>query len=344
MTIIFLTRRFWPDVGGVEKHVLEIGRGLVNDGHKVVVITQSPGKEKEIQGIEIRRIKSPDNWFQKFYIWKWFWQNRDLIAESEIVHAHDVYFWYLPFRLLFPFKKSFITFHGYESYPIKRKAILIRKLSEKLANGNIIVGDFIKKWYGTKPNFVIYGGVDVPRIMNPHFAKTSRDKHESRIKNRESAVFIGRLDDHTGILEYAKSIDLIRKEYPDFEFGVFGDGQHKETLNFYKPKGFIVGAEKYLKQYNFAFVSRYLSILEALANKRLVFALYDNPVKESYLKMSPFSKFIIIEKTPEKIKEKVEYFLNHRREEKKFVDLGFEWAKKQTWEDVVKTYLKLWKT
>ena len=27
-------------------------------------------------------------------------------------------------------KKSFITFHGYETYPIKRRAIVIRKLSE----------------------------------------------------------------------------------------------------------------------------------------------------------------------------------------------------------------------
>ena len=92
------------------------------------------------------------------------WQNRSLIKEADVIHAHDVYFWYFPFRFLFPFKKSFVTFHGYESYPIRKKAIMVRKLSEYLANGNIIVGDFIKKWYGTTPNYVIYGGVEISNI------------------------------------------------------------------------------------------------------------------------------------------------------------------------------------
>ena len=332
MTILFLTRKFYPDVGGVEKHVLEIGKLLVKNKHKVIVATESQGKEKIVNGIEIFRIKSSNNWFKKFYIWKWLWENRTLISISEIVHAHDVYFWYFPFRFLYPRKKSFVTFHGYETYPIKKKAIWTRKLSEKLANGNIIVGDFIKKWYGTKPDYVTYGAVEMSNV-------------KSQISNkpkRESAVFIGRLDKHTGILDYAKAVDLIRKEYPKFKFTILGDGEYKSKLNKYKPLGFKNNSLEYLKKNNFAFVSRYLAILEALANKRLVFALYDNPVKEDYLKMAPFAKFIIIEKTPEKIKEKVEYLLNNPEEENKFKNNGFNWVKKQTWENITDTYLKLW--
>ncbi|EKD86739.1 MAG: hypothetical protein ACD_37C00161G0001, partial [uncultured bacterium] len=51
MTILFLTRRFSPDIGGVEKHVLEIGKRLVQDNHKLYAVTQSQGKEKELEGI-----------------------------------------------------------------------------------------------------------------------------------------------------------------------------------------------------------------------------------------------------------------------------------------------------
>ena len=102
MTILFFARRFYPDVGGVEKHVLEIGKRLVKDGHNVIVVTESQGKEKEIKGIRIFRIKTPENWFKKFYIWKWLWKNRSLIEKSDVVHAHDVYYWYFPFRFLFP--------------------------------------------------------------------------------------------------------------------------------------------------------------------------------------------------------------------------------------------------
>ena len=89
-------------------------------------------------------------------------------------------------------------------------------------------------------------------------------------------------------------------------------------------------------------MSRYLSILEALANKRLVFAHYDNPVKEDYLKLSPFSEFIIIENSGEKIAEKVKYYLKNPKEADRLIEEGYGWVKKQTWDGVLEIYLKLW--
>ena len=331
MTILFFARRFYPDVGGVEKHVLEIGKRLVKDGHNVIVVTESQGKEKEIKGIRIFRIKTPENWFKKFYIWKWLWKNRSLIEKSDVVHAHDVYYWYFPFRFLFPLKRSFVTFHGYESYPISKRAIIVRKISEKLAFGNIIVGYFIKKWYHTTPVYAIYGGVDVSSI-----------KHQVTSIKKESAIFIGRLDEQTGILDYAKAVDLIKKIYPDFKFQIYGDGKFKKRVEQFKPVGFVKDAEKKISNYNFAFASRYLSILEALANKRLVFALYDNPVKRDYLKMAPFAKFIIIEKTPENLAKKVLFYIKHPEQERMLTEKGFIWVKSQSWEKIVRIYLRLW--
>jgi len=71
-----------------------------------------------------------------------------LIQEADIVHCHDVFFWYLPFRFLYPKKKVFTTFHGWEGiFPPKWQAKVIRNISEKLSFGNICVGDFIRKWY-----------------------------------------------------------------------------------------------------------------------------------------------------------------------------------------------------
>ncbi len=340
LNILFLSRRFYPDVGGVEKHVFEISKRLVKKGHRVTVITQSQGEENELEGIQIRKInKTPDNWFKKFYIWKWFWDNRPLIKNADIIHAHDVFYWYLPFKFLFLSKKSFVTFHGYETYPIQKKAIIIRKISEYLADGNIIVGDFIRKWYGTTPNYVIYGGVEKSNLPA---GKAGIKNKKSKIPKSESAVFIGRLDEHTGILDYANAVDLIRKQHPKFDFKIIGDGKYKNKLQKYKPLGFRENSIEYLRRYNFAFVSRYLSILEAFANKRLVFALYDNPVKEDYLKMSPFAKFIITENSPEMLKKKVLYFLHHPKESENLTNKGYEWAKNQTWDNVVKIYLKLW--
>lgn len=329
MNILFLSRRFYPEIGGVEKHVQKTSELLIKKGHKVTVITESSGKEDNYKGIKILRIKSGESWLKKFQIWKWMWKNRQIIKDSDIIHAHDVYYWYFPFRFIYPQKKSFVTFHGYETYPIRKRAIIMRKMSEKLSNGNIIVGDFIKKWYGTKPNFVIYGAADIP-------------KKSGTAKNIQSAVFMGRLDEHTGVLEYAKAVDLIKQKYPKFEFKIFGDGEYRNKLKKFNPKGFIENPEGEYGKYHFAFSSRYLSILEALAHKRIVIAYYDNPIKEDYLKMAPFSKFIIIENSSEKIADKVSIILRENKDMEKFVNSGYDWVRNQTWENALSVYFKLW--
>lgn len=157
MTILFFTRLFYPHIGGVEKHVMEISKRLINKGYNIIVITESLNashNEKNIKndnfetanGIKIYRINSgKDNWFKKIRIWNSLWKIRKIIKKADIIHCHDVFYWYLPFRFLYPRKRVYTTFHGYESYPIKKKAVLIRKLSEKLSYGNICIGDFIKK-------------------------------------------------------------------------------------------------------------------------------------------------------------------------------------------------------
>jgi glycosyltransferase involved in cell wall biosynthesis len=331
MKILFLARRFYPDTGGVEKHVREISKVLIKKGHQVAVITQSQGEENEIDKIKIVRIpQASKSSSEKLHIWKWLIRNWRLIRAADVVHVHDVYFWYLPARLLFLGKKSFITFHGYESYPIKRKAVIIRKISELLSDGNIIVGDFIKKWYHAKPDYVIYGG------------STPYKSSDGKVTG-ESALFFGRLDEHTGILEYAKAVDIVRKAYPKFQFKILGEGKYENKLKRFKPSGYKDNINEHLTQYKFAFVSRYLSILEALMAKRLVFAVYDNPIKEDYLKMSPFAKHIVIADNPQNLARKVKYFLGNEEELKKFTKSGYEWAKNQTWENIVNIYLDLWK-
>src|SRR4051812_13147164 len=109
MTILFLARRFYPQVGGVEKHVLEISKRLVEKGHKVIVITEHEDKLKLkeiVDGIEVRRIKvGKDGWLKKFRIWGALWDMRKVVRRADVIHCHDVFFWYLPFRFLYPGKR-----------------------------------------------------------------------------------------------------------------------------------------------------------------------------------------------------------------------------------------------
>lgn len=339
-TIVFLCRRFSPDIGGVEKHVQEISTLLIAKGYKLIVISEMPelaGKKgakiplsETIAGIEIYRIPVEKNEKgKKWAIWSWLWQHRVLLQKADVIHCHDVFFWYLPFRFLFLGKSVYTTFHGYESYPIRWQAIVVRKVSEMLSFGTICIGDFMKKWYFAKPTLISYGGV---KIFSHH-----------KVPESKSALFWGRLDNQTGILTYEAAAAIISKKCAQFKFTVIGQGELSTKIHHSNLiEGFRENASEYLNNFQFAFVSRYLSILEALAAKRLVFAVYDNPVKEDYLKMAAFAPFIIIEQTPEKLADRVIYFLDHPDKEKELTEKGFSWAQKQTWEKVVEMYEQLW--
>ncbi|MBL7150305.1 glycosyltransferase family 4 protein [Candidatus Microgenomates bacterium] len=356
MKILFLTRRYHPCIGGVEKHVLKVAKCLIKKGHEITVVSELSTSEEFRSPIPPPRrspFGSPSEvspWLtipvgkseklKKFKIWWWLFKNRTLINQSDIVHAHDVAFWYLPFRFLYPKKRFYITFHGWEGkYPIPIRNKIIRKISEKLAWGNICVGSYIEKWYGTKPDYITYGGVSLfPPPRRSPFGSPSEVSKNSKI------LFIGRLEEDTGLPVYLKAIRQF-KSLKDSKFKIvfLGDGKlRKEAEKYGKVLGFVENIRPYVLQSRFIFTSGYLSILEAMLNKKLVFAVDDNFLKKDYLEMAPFAKWIIIEKNPKKLQEKIKYYFSHPEEEKKLVNKAYNWVKGQTWEKVTNIYLKLW--
>lgn len=357
MKILFLTRSFYPNVGGVEKHVLEIGSILSDFGHEITVITEknlktysthyqlralsakNEGKAKKIRTLTINA--GEDGWLKKLRVWKEMLKHIRTIYSSDIVHCHDVFFWYIPFKMLFPLKKVYTTFHGYEGNNLPtRKAILMHKISEKLSDGNICVGGFLKKWYGTKPTFVTYGAV------NKELIKTGSKKINQKKSNK--VAFVGRLEKETGILTYLKALKLLSQESINLQLDIYGEGSiERQVINYSRAndlkisvKGFISNIESVLKNYEYVFCSRYLSILESLSLKQIVFAEYNNEIKKNYLEMTPFSNFINIAGTPQEIADQFKKAIKGNS-----INIrGYEWVKDKTWENLTDAYLRLWNT
>ena len=215
----------------------------------------------------------------------------------------------------------------------------MHKISEKLSNGNICIGDLLKKWYGTKPNYISYGAVD-SELINLKNKAIDKDKN---------IIFAGRLEEETGILEYLKAIYLLKLKSINLSVDVYGEGQLKQKASEYvskhklkvKFKGFLPNVTDYIPEYKIIFVSRYLGILEALALRVPIFAQYNNEIKKDYLYMAPFAKYISIGKTGDDIANEVEKYINKQL----LIDTdgGYEWVKDKTWENMVRIYLKLWK-
>lgn len=139
-------------------------------------------------------------------------------------------------------------------------------------------------------------------------------------------LFIGRLEKDLGLETYFQVLKILKLK-ADFA----GDGSlRKKCQKYGKVLGFT-DIKKKINNYDIIFTSSYLSILEGLIHKKPVFAVYENSLKEDYLKMAPFSKYISILKSPKDISL-----------EKKYSQEGYKWAKKQTWGNVTDIYLKLW--
>jgi len=221
MNILFFCRLFYPHIGGVEKHIFELSLVLLRLGYKVSVVTElfdrSLPQVQVYRGITIHRIPITSSQKQKkFQIWKWLFFHKDLVKQADIVHCHDVFYWYLPFRFLYPSKKIFTTFHGYEgsSLPTLR-AIVIHRLAKFCSLGTINVGDYLAKWYRTAAEYVTYGAVRL---------SIQRRKIVLRKKKTTHFLFIGRLEKETAIMQYLDIFERLQRRHSYLVLTVIGDG------------------------------------------------------------------------------------------------------------------------
>ena len=342
MKLLMFAPLFHPHIGGVEKHVKRLSEELIKKRYEVSVITLKHDKTlsdfEELNKIMVYRF--PQLRLPK--IWLWIYKHRNLIKNADIIHCHDFatfIYWYLPFRFLNPVKPVFVTFHGYEGIvPIPRKVLFLRKMVEHLTRGNICIGDYIPKWYGTKANFISYGGVDIPTTLNN--------------TNYESAVFIGRLEKDTGIMTYIDAIKTLKNKYNiNLELNICGDGSLREKIEEtikenelnVKLLGFVENPTDYLIKSKFVFVSGYLAILEAMINKKLVFSVYENELKRDCLTLIPNSKdMMIIVSSSEELAEEIAYYYKNPEKAEEKIKNAYNFAKEQTWEKVAITSLRLW--
>jgi hypothetical protein len=243
MKILFIAKHKWPRVGGVERHLKATSSKLYALGYNITTISEED-------------IKPPHTkYFGLLYIWYWLFKNRELITRSDLVHIHDVFIWYLPFRFLYPIKKVYITFHGWEGvYPIPLWNILNKKIANYLCNGSIAVGKYIEKYYKIKCNFIIHGAVT-----------SLRQGYDRQAKIKNTIVWLGRQDRDTGYFEFLEWLE----KHPKFKV--------KYVTNDPNP-------EKYLKTAEYCVPSGYLSYLESLNYGCKILTFANNPLKEDYWK------------------------------------------------------------
>lgn len=320
MKIVFLCARYRPSIGGVERHVEEISERLVAKGHTVTILSEGDlnfGKP---------------GFMKKFRIWAKMIQQIPLFLSADVIHIHDVFFWYLPVRVLLFFKPVYATFHGYEGVvPPTRKSVFLRKLSEFLSKKTIEVGSYIQKWYGTHPTKVIYGGSTY--II-------SKPVENAKDRNKTSYALIGRLTEDIGLPLYVKFFSTLKKNKIPYSLDVYGDGPYKSRIEKYgRVHGIVDETMQAIIKADIICASSYLSIIDALSFGKPVLAFYNNPLKKDYLYGFPLLQHIMVSDNVDDAVMKIES-RNKEWNARKIIE---ETHSAFSWDQIMKDYLELWK-
>ncbi len=349
MNILFITSSYLPNIGGVERHLACLVALLHNIGCSINIVTRTTDKKSispeymkdcAVYRFIERHIKYIP-YSRAILVWFWFWKHRDLIRQADIIHCHDYvpfWRWYIPYRFLFYRKPVYITFHGYEGrFPVERTAIIKRKIVGLLTKGNICIGDFISRWYGTKPDYISYGFTILTE-------STPIDYTKPRL------VFIGRLADDTGASMILDCIDILKDKYGlSLPADFCGDGPLRDQLislcqklglsvNFH---GFVSKTSDYIKKSSIVAATGYLSILDAMIAKRPVFAIYNNPLKKDYLISIGKDLIDITNSSEDMAKNIYNYYIEPKLWEEK-IERAFQFAKQQNQQNLLNLYIKLW--
>ena len=352
MKILMISPKFHPHLGGVERHLLELCSELLSRGHEITILTDR--YDSALAGeafvavpkgvVKVVRLPLMNISFRSVFS-KEFWAtwrvSARVIARANLVHCHDFsvfIYWYFPVRWLFPLKPVYVTFHGWEGVcPPTKRTILFRKITTLFTCGNICIGDYISKWYGTKPTFVSYGGVQPPKQYS---AELEFD-----------AGFIGRLSNDTGILIYLDALKILRERGVYLQVLVCGDGPLRHVCEAFvqannlqvKFLGWVQEPRQYIAQCKYALTSGYLSILDAMIMGRIVFSVYDNALKEDYLKMLPNNEEVMfIACSSNELASQVEKCLGNPTLQLQMEDQAKSWSRQQTWDNVANLYEDLW--
>ncbi|MDZ4229368.1 MAG: glycosyltransferase family 4 protein [Patescibacteria group bacterium] len=332
MKIVFLSRFFYPHIGGVEKQVLELSRRLITKGHQVRVVTtqHERGLKKTAtkDGLKIIRLTPPPlKYLGLLYIWGWLVGHINLFKSADIIHAHSVLIWYWPLKLLLPKKPIYVTFHGWEGiYPIPKKNILIRKIDAWVARKNITIHDYVTKHYGIKADEIMYTAVDLPKATN--FKKDYR-----------RLIYVGRLDEDTGLRQILQALSFL----PGFRVDWCGDGPLAGECKKFGPVHGFTDPRPFYQTAFICLSPGVTSILEAFTYKCLVATTYNNPVKKDYLLMTPFKNWIVVKSSPQKLAEAIKHYSADPASAQSRIRSAYAWVKTQNWDRAVKLYEAVWR-
>ncbi|MBV9229149.1 MAG: glycosyltransferase family 4 protein [Chloroflexi bacterium] len=238
LRLLMVSAHYFPEMGGVETHVYEVGRRLVQKGIDVTVLTTMPQRtsnrfprETESDGMTIIRVNA--------------WTHTDLCIAPEmysviregswdLVHCQGIHTMAAPLamfaakRACIPFVLTFHTGGHSSSLRNKVRATQWRMLYPLLASAKHLIGvsrfetDYFRSvlHLPARRFSVIPNGTTLPAVQ----FSTEKTAHSTLI------VSLGRLERYKGHQYMITALPRIREQRPDARLLILGAGSYGSSL------------------------------------------------------------------------------------------------------------------
>ena len=304
MRIVHFTHRFHPDIGGVELSVDRLAQQMAELGHHVTVVTESQASaERAIQGLRVVRMDVRSRWpVTRFFHWSWMWRHRDEFRCADVLHFHDYgtfLHWFFPFRFLWRHPVYAMTFHGFDSWPVKRTHDVLRRVSAKCMDVTFGAGEFIRKYYGQ-------------RLDNICIWAPLRRRTEGEWMPSPFFLYIGRLAPDTCIARIAMCLaEAAEAAHTISHLQLVGDGPDSDMIRAMQGRYFsveivepTVEVDADLLRTGFVIGTGFLSILDAFAYGIPVVAPALTPIKRDYFEsLSDISDLALYTRTDAELRD-----------------------------------------
>ncbi|MBA2288445.1 MAG: glycosyltransferase family 4 protein, partial [Ktedonobacteraceae bacterium] len=237
LRVLMVATRSFPYTGGVETHIREVGRRLVNSGVKVTVLSTDVSRQlppvEEVDGMLTYRVPAwpadKDYYFAPA-IYRFITRGR-----WDVVHCQGYHNLVAPMTMLAARQAKMpyvLTFHsGGESFRIRKlfRGMQRRALRPLLARAEQLIGPstwevefFRQKLRLPAGQFMVIpnGAYHLPEVQESNHRTT----------DGKLIVSIGRLERYKGHQRVIAALPMVQEQVPDVRLRIVGVGPYESTL------------------------------------------------------------------------------------------------------------------
>ncbi|MBC2118138.1 glycosyltransferase family 4 protein [Listeria booriae] len=244
LNVLMVSDDFYPSVGGIAAHVLEISRAISSLGHNVVLLTKlydpenNLPEEEYIDNVRVVRIKVSNR--RKIRALEFMYKGRrkikQLLRENtfQVIHWHkliaDSIITKVPFDGVKIFTNHSSTFlHWYEQKKFTRCRVLLGHMDGVIAPSSELtskIADILPE----KPARNISNGVDISKFF-PSNVMRSNMRVKLGYRFEDKVVMIARrLEEKNGVLYFTKAIPKMVAKDPTIQILIVGSGSQEDAI------------------------------------------------------------------------------------------------------------------